>query len=140
MPFALIFVGLLLIVTGVKNTQAQFGAQVIGDFTGPGNFVWWLASLGAVGALGYVPELKKFSIAFMSLIVIAMLLAAQRSSSTGGFFGQLTSALKSGPVKPTSDTGMNGLPDIEPLKVPENQSSTAAENFNAAANVAKWFF
>lgn len=101
MPFALVFVGLILIVAGVKNTQTQLGQQIVGDFTGPGNFVFWIASLGAVGALGYIPDLKKFSIAFMTLILIAMLLA-QEKNGKGGFFATFYNALQSGPVAPAA--------------------------------------
>lgn len=101
MPFALVFVGLVLIVSGVRNTQSQLGQQIVGDFTGTGNFVFWLASLGAVGALGYVPALKKFSIAFMTLILIAMLLAQQKNGK-GGFFATFYNALQSGPVAPAA--------------------------------------
>lgn len=101
MPFTLVFVGLVLIVSGVRDTQSQLGKQVAGDFTGSGNFVFWLASLGAVGALGYVPELKKFSIAFMTLIIIAMILAQQKDGK-GGFFATFYSALQSGPTPPAA--------------------------------------
>ena len=96
MPFALVFVGLLLIVVGAKGTQNAFGAELKEDFTGQGNFVWWIAAIGSVGALGYIPKLKGFSVAFLSLILIAMLLSNQ------GFFQNLTKALQSGPVSPAT--------------------------------------
>ena len=94
MPYAFIVLGLLMIVTGARNTFRQFGAQVAGDFTGPGNFTYWIASLGGVGALGYVRVLRPFSIAFMTLIVIALILARQ------GLFPKLTEALAAGPKAP----------------------------------------
>lgn len=96
MPFALVFVGLLLIVVGAKGTQGAFASELTEDFTGPGNFIWWIAAIGSVGALGYVPSLRKFSIVFMSLILVAMLISNQ------GFFQKLSDALKSGPVKPAT--------------------------------------
>ena len=94
MPFALVFVGLVLIVVGAKGTHREFGAAIVEDFTGQGNFIWWIAAIGAVGALGYVPQLRKFSIAFMSLILVAMLL------NNGGFFQKFTEALQTGPQSP----------------------------------------
>jgi len=94
MGFVLVTAGLLMIVTGAKGTYAQFGQQVASDFTGPGNFTYWIVSLGAVGALGYIESMRVFSRLFMALILIAMLL------SNRGFFQKLTDALKSGPVAP----------------------------------------
>lgn len=96
MPFALVFVGLLLIVVGAKGTQNAFASELKDDFTGQGNFIWWIAAIGSVGALGYIPTFRKFSVAFMSLILVAMLLSNQ------GFFTKLNEALKSGPVSPAT--------------------------------------
>lgn len=94
MGFILTTGGLLLIVTGSRDTYALFGKQVVSDFTGPGNFTYWLVALGALGALGYVPALRNFSRAFMVLVFISMLLANR------GVFAQLTQALQLGPVHP----------------------------------------
>jgi hypothetical protein len=97
--FVLVLSGLIMIVTGAKGTYAQFGNQVASDFTGPGNFTYWLAAIGSVGALGYVDALRTISRMFLALILIAMVLANK------GFFNQLTAALKSGPIAPESGTG-----------------------------------
>ena len=97
MPFALVTIGLVMIVTGAKDTYDAFGAQVVGDFTGPGNFTYWVASLGAVGAVGYVKEFRTFSHAFMALILIAMVIR------NGGFFDKFNSALSTGPVAPAAN-------------------------------------
>jgi len=98
MPYAFIILGLIMIVTGARNTYAQFGAQVTKDFTGPGNFTWWLASLGLVGAVGYIPKLRPVSTAFMTLIVIVLVVAAK------GLFPKLTQALNAGPTAPQAAT------------------------------------
>lgn len=156
MPFALVIVGLLLVVTGVKNTQAAFGAQVLSDFTGPGNFTYWIASMGAVGALGYIPALKQFSIAFMTLLIIAMLLAEQKANATsGGFFGMLSTALNAGPATPQSaDDSASSASTVtgqaqDLLQSNSSQlnlninlganNSDARENFGKVVDVAKFF-
>lgn len=87
MPFVLTLVGLLLVVTGFQNTHKQFGNQLVSDFTGQNNFIFWIAALGAVGALGYIKELEPFSRAFIVLILIGIFL------SHSGFFTQLNAAL-----------------------------------------------
>lgn len=95
MPFALVTFGLIMIVVGAKGTHAQFGAQLKADFTGPGNFTYWLASIGAVGAVGYVNPFREFSHAFMALIIIAMVV------HNGGVFDKLSEAIAKGPLAPS---------------------------------------
>lgn len=101
MPFALVFLGLVMVVSGAKNTYKELGAEVIADFTGPGNFTWWIMAIGAVGAVGYYGPARNFSRMFLALIIIAMVLAQQRNGG-GGFFGQLDAALRSGPAPVTA--------------------------------------
>ena len=96
MPYALVVIGLIMIVTAVLNTYAAFGAQVVADFTGPKSFIVWILALGSVGALGYINDFRQFSHYFMALILISMIL------SNRGFFAKLQEALASGPVAPTA--------------------------------------
>jgi hypothetical protein len=90
-PFALITAGLIMIVVGAKGTHREFGAQLASDFVGPRNFTYWLAAIGAVGALGYIEALRTLSHAFMALIIIAIFL------SNEGFFAKFQEALNRGP-------------------------------------------
>lgn len=94
MAFLFTIVGLLMIVTGVKGTYAQFGAQVASDFTGSQPFTYWVAAVLGVGAVGYVDALRTVSRLFLALILVAMVL------HNGGFFDKLTAALKAGPQAP----------------------------------------
>lgn len=133
MPFALVFIGILLIVTGAKNTYKEFGAELIEDFTGEGNFTWWIVSIGAIGALGYIKELQSFSRLFLVLIVTAMLI------SNRGVFAKLTGALQSGPTHPTPETTntaqttntANGIP------IPASTNADAQANFGKVLEAAK---
>lgn len=97
MPFALVFIGLIMIVTGAKGTHAALGKQVVADFTGPGNFFYWIAAVGTVGALGSIPGFKPFSRMFMTLIIVAMII------KNGGVFDKLIEAIKTGPIAPARD-------------------------------------
>jgi hypothetical protein len=99
MPFVLVTAGLLMIVTGALGTYAQFGSQVASDFTGKGNFVYWFASLFAVGAVGYIDALRTISRLFLALVIIAMVLANK------GFFAQFQAAINKGPVAPAPING-----------------------------------
>lgn len=91
MPFALVFIGMILVVTGFQNTYAQLGSQVGKDFSGPGNFFYWIIALGIVGVLGYNDTLKPFSRATMGLIIIAMFVKKDT-----GFFAKFNEAISSG--------------------------------------------
>lgn len=90
MPFALVFIGLMLIITGFQNTYAQLGKQVAADFTGEGNFIYWMIAIGIVGAMGYNDTLKPFSRAFMALLIVVIFL------SNNGFFTNLNKSIVEG--------------------------------------------
>ncbi len=132
MPFALVFLGLVMVVSGAKNTYKQLGAELISDFTGEGNFIWWVVAIGAVGSIGYYKPAKGFSSAFMALIVVSMLLAQQKNGA-GGFFGQFTEALKSGPVSPTVDADKGQSTNlVHETEAPQiNLPTAAASNSDA---------
>lgn len=117
MGFVLLIAGLLMIVTGARGTYAQFGQQVASDFTGKGNFTYWIVSLGAVGSLGYIESFRNFSRLFMTLIVLAMVI------SNRGFFAKLTEALQKGPVAPTMSGGASKATTVE-----QQQSGAAGQS------------
>lgn len=94
MPFALIIIGLILVVTGAKDTYQALGQYVIADFTGAGNFLYWIAAIFIVGAIGYVPDIRGPSRLFLLLILLSFVLANQ------GVFAQFKNALAQGPVPP----------------------------------------
>ncbi len=110
MQFALVFIGLLMVVTGVRNTHAALAAQLRSDFTGPGNFLYWVAAIGVVGSIGYAQTFRSFANMFLALIIIAMVLANK------GFFAQFKSALDTGPTaSPTAaPTGSANLSPLTP--------------------------
>lgn len=119
MPFALLIVGLLLVVTGARDTYADAGKLIVGDLTGPNNFTYWLLAFGALGAVGYSETLRPFARAFMVLIFLAMLLHNR------GAFNQFGQAIKQGPTTGTgSVTGLK----IGPLTI----NTTAFDKLNTA--------
>lgn len=89
MPFALLLIGLVLVVSGVKNTLGELATTVKSDFSGEGNFFYWITAIGAVGAVGYIPSARTFSRMFLTLILVAMVL------SNRGFFAQFGAAIGS---------------------------------------------
>lgn len=87
MTFAFLIVGILLLVSAVRNTQSQLFTLVKGDLTGSDNFLYWIVAILVIGALGYVKELKGFSTAFLVLIAVGIVL------SNKGFFASFQQQL-----------------------------------------------
>jgi uncharacterized membrane protein YgcG len=106
MPFVLIIVGIVLLVAAVRNTVAapaspNLATLIKGDFTGQDNFAYWLVSILVIGALGYVPELKPLSRAFLVLVIIVLFL------SNGGFFSKFNQQAFGG--SEPSNSGFTGF-------------------------------
>jgi uncharacterized membrane protein HdeD (DUF308 family) len=80
MPFALIIVGIILLVSGVRNTHPELYNLVKQDFSGDKSYVRWMLAILIIGAIGYIPEMKPLSRAFLVLVVIGLFI------SNGGFF------------------------------------------------------
>lgn len=110
MPFVLLIVGVLIIVVAIRNTQGQLGQLIVSDFTGPGNFFYWIAAIFIIGGLGYVDTLKAPSRAMLALVLIALIISNQ------GFFNSFVAQLSSGsaqapppgPPTPQPNSGSGG--------------------------------
>lgn len=91
-----------MVVSGVKGTQSQLGSQLAADFSGAGNFFYWVAAILIIGAIGYVDALRGISRMMLLLILIVMLF------SNRGFFAQFSQQLQSGTAQaPSSGSGSN---------------------------------
>lgn len=87
MPFALLIVGIFLLVSGVRNTQDTLFGLLHGDFTGKDNFIYWFIAIVIIGSVGYVPRLKPVSNSLLALVIVVLFLRR------GGFFNQFTNAI-----------------------------------------------
>lgn len=101
MPFALLIIGIVLLVAGIRNTQCILFAEVEGDFTGTNNFFYWFLAIMIIGALGYVPKLKPISTALLVLVIVVLFL---HKGANGGFFQQLTAGFSSDTSTSTAAT------------------------------------
>lgn len=107
MPVFFLVIGLLLIVTVVRGTTANFAKRLGSDVSG--GYLKWLAAIIVIGALGFVPSLKMPSRYLMALVALVVML-----KSGSGFISQLASQISSpGTVSPTTQPGGNAnLPAI----------------------------
>lgn len=122
MPFALLIIGAVLLTSSVRNTQDDLFKLVKGDFSGQGNFIFWVVSLLIIGAVGYIPKLKPLSDAFLVLVLIVLFLSkGDPSKASGGFFQKFSSALQgtqksSANTTPAASTSpVNTLQPLQPL-------------------------
>lgn len=127
MPFALLFVGVILLIAAIQGTEKALGRQLYSDFTGQNSYLFWAVAIILIGAVGYVQELKKFSVAFMSLILVVLLLSEK------GFFGSLFSEVK------TSATSPLTLPADAPASSGSGGSSSGGGIGDIAASAATAF-
>lgn len=112
MPFALVLIGLALIISGAKDTHEELGKTLAGDFTGDQNFTKWAAAIGGVGAVGYVKALQPVSRIFLALIFLVMVL------SNGGLFQKFVEALNKGPEaipRPADNAAAGGATTPMPI-------------------------
>ena len=106
MPLALIGVAAIFIVVGFRGTQTCLFSLLQQDFTGSGNFLYFVVALVIVGAVGYIPKLKGVSDAFLALIILVIFLSNQ------GFWAQLQAALQTSTASPSTTTGSLSLPPV----------------------------
>jgi hypothetical protein len=126
MPFALLIIGAVLLISAVKGTQEDLFALVRGDFTGPQNFIYWMVAILLIGGLGYIPKIKPISVAFLSLVVLVLFLArGDPTKAGGGFFEKFTAGIGSSTNKVTDSTAAAAAASISPGN-PATQSVIAA--------------
>jgi len=119
MPFALLIIGIVLLTSAVRDSQNDLFGLVKGDFTGQGNFVFWVVSLLIIGAIGYIPKLKPISDGFLILVLIVLFLTKGNPSGVGGgFFTKFISGIQSTTTPAqtgTTQTALNTLQPLQPL-------------------------
>lgn len=138
MPIVFGVIGVLLIVAGVRGTlTAPANPNLIGllkdDLTGQPNYLEWMTAIFIIGAIGYIPQLRTLSRAFMAIVVIGLLFANR------GFFvafSQQTAnygpdVVSQGVTDIANNIAAQNAPStnvIEPLPglVPQTQPSTPA--------------
>lgn len=96
MAFALLIIGIFLLVSAVKGTQGDLFNLIQVDFQGQGNFVYWFVAILAIGALGYIPKLKPISVGLLTLVIAVLVLKkGDPTGIGGGLFSQLSAGLQS---------------------------------------------
>lgn len=132
MPFVIIIIGVMVLLSAIKGTYQQFGNQIASDLqgttnatTGKAGYIYWVSSIVAMGLLGYYSPLQKFSRTFMLLILVGMILANK------GLFQQLQAALKSGPAVSNASTSASAAPSTNTASAAPSLATGSASLSNA---------
>lgn len=123
-----LLIGVILIVSAIRNSQGALFAALSEDVPG---YVVWGAAIFAVGAVGWVPGLKPVARGLLALIILVIILnnyeniiagfksanspvgaaGSSGGSSAGGLWGSIASqlGLSSSPSVPSSPEGSDFL-------------------------------
>lgn len=103
MSLIALFIGIILIVSAVRNSQGALFAALEADVP---KFVVWAAAILAVGAIGAVPGLKPVSRWLLALVIIVIIVNNYKQLVTG-FQDAWQNSAKSN-VPATTSSGTNG--------------------------------
>lgn len=132
MPFALMFIGLVLTIAGIRNKQTDLFNLLLGDFTGQNNFVSWSVAILAVGSLGYVDQFKQFATAFLALLLAVLLFKKDL-----GFFSQFQKAINqtfgtTAQITPTPDLNLkSAVKNVSGVQTKSATGATTPYDFNS---------
>jgi hypothetical protein len=119
MPILFGLFGLILIVTGVRGTVNSGTPSLVSlvkdDFIGTDPFWKWMLAILLIGAIGYIPNLRPISRAFMALVIVVFLL------SNNGLFTQLQNVFSNTSTTATPQGSINAIqPTSTNFSVPTN--------------------
>lgn len=127
MPLVILVIGLMLFVSGMRNTQDEFLTLVKSDFTGGQNsngFLSWMLAIAAIVGIGYYKPVRPISDAFLLLVIIILFLSNKGVASQ---FVTQTSNLE--PATPTSTNAAQSP-----------STSTDSSGLTSALNKLKSYF
>lgn len=110
MPYVLVTIGMVLLVAGVRGTHGDLAELIRSDLTGPDNFLSWALAVAIVGGTGYIPSLQKLSVAFLTLLLVVLVLANR------GVFDNLTKVVTDNAATPKLRGSVFNIPEI---KIPQ---------------------
>jgi hypothetical protein len=133
-PLAFLIIGAVLIIVALRNTYSQLGTLLVQDFTGQGgtggaSFLVWLAAIGAIAALGYIPAIRTPARYLLILVVLGMFIANK------GVFSQAQQAI-SGGIPSVTVTAASSTPTEAqlPAAIPVQITGTTGSSGTSTAS------
>lgn len=75
MPFFLLFVGIIFMVTAIRGTQGELFTLLKDDFAGTNNFFVWVMAIVIIVLAGNIKAFKPVSDAFLGLVILVIIVA-----------------------------------------------------------------
>lgn len=137
MSYFFIIFGVVLVIASARNTQGCLFTLLQGDFfnntgsnncgsvSGSSSFLWWLAAIFVIGAIGYDERIRPISDGFLALVILVLLI------NNGGFFAKFKSSLSqiagttATPIGNASSPGVSLAVDTVPNSTTINNTSVS---------------
>lgn len=96
MPFFLIGIGLLLLMAGINGRHKELGDLWLSQMQGKGSFLNLAFVILLLGAFGAITGLRPLAVAFMSLILLVLVLSNSGTTETASLIGRFRAQLLGG--------------------------------------------
>lgn len=125
-----LFIGAILIVAAIRNSQGALFAALYQDVPG---YVIWAAAIFAVGAVGFIPGLKPVSRGLLALVIVVIVMNNYQKILAG--FKDAWQNPPAADAKASGDTGSaaSGAPSNSLLN---NFTSLSPDAFSSLTNLA----
>jgi hypothetical protein len=127
MPFALAIIGIVILASAIRGTSGTLFSTLKSDFTGSGNFLYWVLAILIVGSIGYIKKLQPLSVAFLALLMIVLFI------SNKGFFTAFQQGIGSNDSSVSCGAGGSTLSSVSNLFGTQVATQTAESQNNALA-------
>lgn len=94
MAWAFLIVGMIFLVSAIKGTQHDLWMLVKSDFTGSGNFFYWVLAIIIIVVLGNIKSIRPVTDAFLGLVILVIILAQYKGGND--LFSSFISQVKEG--------------------------------------------
>lgn len=94
MAWAFIFIGAIFLIAAWKKKHPELFSLIKDDFTGTGNFVYWVMAIVFLVALGTFKPIRPVTDAFLGLVILIIIIAPYRNGRD--IFSELRAQIKEG--------------------------------------------
>ncbi len=94
MAWGFIFIGALFLIAAWKKKHEELFALLKDDFTGEGNFFYWVLAIVFLAAAGTFRPIKPVTDAFMALVILVIIIAQYKNKRD--IFSEFRAQIKEG--------------------------------------------
>ena len=133
MPFVLLIVGAILILTAYRNSYGDLATALETDVPG---FAKWALALAVVGGLGWVPGMQTISRWLLALVIVAIVLSNKNWQTFFTNVQTISSLPAASTASATPAAAYVASPTTPATQAQISGSSSNTGNINAVAQTA----